>query len=144
MGRVKIQFPTGKPLYTASIKVRIGDINYGGHVGNDSVLSIIHEARMEMLAENGYTEMKAGGNAMIMADVMIAYKSEAFYGEVLTVTIYVEDITEVAFSLLYRISASRNGQMADVAHAKTGMVCFDYEVRKVTAIKEALLGFLNR
>ena len=45
MGRVKIKFPAENPLFITTIHVRIGDINYGGHVGNDAILSIIHEAR---------------------------------------------------------------------------------------------------
>lgn len=143
MARVKIQFPRSKPLFTAAIRVRIGDINYGGHVGNDAILSIIHEARMQMLAHNGYTEMDAGGNSMIMADVMIAYKSEAFYGEELTVEVFVEEISGVSFDLLYRITAVRNEIQADVAHAKTGMVCFDYKNRKVAFMTDILKNFLS-
>src|ERR1700709_550454 len=107
MGRVKLKFPDENPLFTATIPVRIGDINYGGHVGNDAILSIIHEARMQMLDSKGYSEMNAGGNSMIMADVMIAYKGESFYGDVLIVNIYAEEITEHSFDLLYHISAIR-------------------------------------
>ncbi len=35
---------------------------------------------MQMLKHHNYSEMNAAGNSMIMADVMIAYKAEAFYG----------------------------------------------------------------
>ena len=142
MGRVKIKFPIEKSLHIASIPVRIGDINYGGHVGNDAILSIIHEARMLMLQHSGYSEMNAGGNSMIMADVMIAYKGEAFYGDNLTVTMYAEEITDRTFDLLYHISASRKEQNYDIAHAKTGMVCFDYETRKVAVMTEQRNFFL--
>ena len=48
MARIKIELPDNFP-FTTSIPVRITDINYGGHVGNDTVLSIIHEARMQFL-----------------------------------------------------------------------------------------------
>jgi len=142
MGRVKIKFPDENPLCSVTIPVRIGDINYGGHVGNDSILSIIHEARMLMLSSKGYTEMNAGGNSMIMADVMIAYKGEAFYGDILTVNIYAEEVTERTFDLLYQISATRSGDHADIAHAKTGMVCFNYETRKVATVTEEFKNYL--
>jgi len=144
MGRVKIQFPDKNPLFTATIPVRIGDINYGGHVGNDAILSIIHEARMQLLGSNGYTEMNAGGNSMIMADVMIAYKAEAFYGDVLLVGLYVEELTNVSFDLLYHIATMRNGKLTDVAHAKTAMICFDYGIRKIAPINAELRAFLER
>jgi acyl-CoA thioesterase FadM len=144
MSRVKIQFPEHNRLGLVIIPVRISDINYGNHVGNDAILSIIHEARMQVLAQNDYTEMNAGGNSMIMADVMIAYKAEAFYGDTLEVEIYAADITGVRFDLLYRISTMRAGKKIEVAHAKTGMVCFDYKNRNVTPMTPLLEQYLNR
>lgn len=143
MGRVKIKFPEQKPLITVVLPVRISDVNYGGHMGNDSVLSIIHEARMQLLHSWGYTELDAGGNSLIMADVMIAYKGQAYYADMLTVIVYVEEITEYSFDLLYLISTIRNEVKTDIAHAKTAMVCFDYKVNKVTEITKTLKGRLT-
>jgi acyl-CoA thioesterase FadM len=138
MGRVKIKFPNQKALYQLSIPVRIGDINYGNHMGNDSLLSIIHEARMQLLKAWGYTELYAGGSALIMADVMIAYRSEAYYGDVLNINIYTEEVGERSFDLLYQITTTRAGATADVAHAKTGMVCFNYDTKKIVPMGEGL------
>jgi acyl-CoA thioesterase FadM len=143
MDRVKIIFPGYNSLYVATIPVRIGDINYGNHVGNDAILSVIHEARMQLLTHYGYSEMNAGGNSMIMADVMIAYKAEAFYGDILTVKIYADTASGNTFNLLYRISTVRNGKETDVAHAKTGMVCFNYQTRKIAAMTDELKNFLE-
>lgn len=143
MSRVKIVFPDYKPLHIATIQVRIGDINYGNHVGNDSILSIIHEARMQMLSAHGYSEMNAGGNSMIMADVMIAYKGESFYGDLLQVAVYAAEVSVSTFSLLYRITTHRDGAEKEIAHAKTGMVCFDYTARRIAPMNSALTTFLN-
>ena len=143
MGRVKIKFPAENPLFTATIPVRIGDINYGGHVGNDAVLSIVHESRMQLLASKGFSELNAAGNSLIMADSMVAYRGEAFYGDLLTVTIYAEEFTLVSFDLLYRITTSRNGATKDIAHCKTGMVCFDYSTRKTAAMTPELKDLLT-
>lgn len=143
MARVKIFFPGTAPLFTCNILIRITDINYGNHLANDAVLSILHEARMQFLASWGFSEMNAGGNSLIMGDVMIAYKSEAFYGEVLYVDIFCEEITEKSFDLLYKVKAERNGQWADVAHAKTGMICFDYVTRKLAAMTKVLKSKLS-
>jgi len=142
MSRVKILFPDYNPLYTATIPVRIGDINYGNHVGNDAILSVIHEARMQMLRGSGYTEMKIAGTSMIMADVMIAYKGEAFYGDTLLVKNYTGEVSGSTFTFLYHISTTRDGAHKDIAHAKTGMVCFDYDTRKIAAMTTGLSDFL--
>ena len=143
MSRVKIKFPEQKPLYTATIPVRIGDINYGGHVGNDSILSIVHEARMQMLANAGYSEMNAAGTSLIMADVMIAYKGEAFYGDVLSVDIYADEFSARSFDLQYRFTTTRDGAIKEIAHCKTGMACFNYETRKTVELTESLKRFLS-
>lgn len=138
MARVKILFPHRQPLFTCSIPIRITDINYGNHLANDAVLSILHEARMQMLASWGFSEMNAGGNGLIMGDVMISYRSEAFYGEVLYVDIYSENLSSRSFDLLYKVKTKRNNEWADVAHAKTGMVCFDYASKQLAVMTEVL------
>ena len=143
MSRVKIKFPSDNPLYTATIPVRIGDVNYGGHVGNDAVLSIIHEARMQTLVGNGMSELDAGGVGLIMADVEIAYKGEGFYKDVLSVEVFATELSAMSFDLLYKITTTRENKHIDIAHAKTGMVCFDYEKRKVTAMPEKLKTILE-
>lgn len=139
MPRVKIKFPDQKPIFTTRIPVRIKDINYGGHLGNDSVLSMLHEARMQMLAAWGCTELEVFGIGLIMADVMIAYKAEAFYGDILQVDIYAEEISDRTFDLLYHASCAGK----DIAHAKTGMVCFDYTHRKISEIPTELKNRLQ-
>ncbi len=143
MSRVKIKFPDEKPLFSCSISVRIGDINYGNHLGNDSVLSIIHEARMQLLKSWKGNELDIKNNSLIMADVMISYRGEAFYGDKLNVDIYADDITDRSFDLLYHISAEQNGQVKDIAHAKTGMLCFDYSTRKIALMNEELKTLLK-
>lgn len=144
MGRVKIIIPDQNPLFTTNISIRITDINYGGHVGNDSMLSIIHEARVQMLHHYRYTELNAAGNSLIMADVMIAFKGEAFYGDELCIKVYVEEITNRSFDLLYHIATIREGAELLIAHAKTGMVCFDYELREIAVMTEGLKKLLTK
>jgi acyl-CoA thioester hydrolase len=144
MGRVKIKFPIEKPLFQATIPVRISDINYGKHMGNDALLSIIHESRMQLLSQWGYDELNAAGTALIMADVMIAYKGEAFYGDVLTIDIYAEEITTHSFDLLYLVRTERSGKPIDIAHAKTGMICYDYDERKIDEVTAELKKLLTQ
>jgi acyl-CoA thioester hydrolase len=144
MGRVKIKFPSEKPLFQAIIPVRIYDINYGNHLSNDALLSIIHESRMQFLTQWGYDELRAGGTSLIMADVMIAYKGEAFYGDKLLISMYAVEITERSFDLLYHISAEREDGQKDIAHAKTGMLCFDYKARKIADITDELREKLSQ
>ena len=141
MARIKIDIPE-KILGSFIIPIRIADINYGNHVGNDAFVSIIHEARMQWLKQYDYTELKIEGIGLIMSDIGIEFKSEAFYGDVVEVRLGAGDISRVAFDLNYQLFVKRNDENILLANAKTGMVCFDYEKRKLVAIPEKLLTIL--
>lgn len=133
MPRVKLTLPE-KFSFSTLIPVRITDINYGGHVGNDSILSLLHEARMHFLKNAGYTELEFGGTGLIMADAAIEFKGEAFYGDVLKVYVTAGEFSRFGFELYYKLV--KEGNETVVALAKTGMVCFDYEKRKVVSVPE--------
>ncbi len=84
MQRLELDVPETFP-YSTEIPVRVDDINYGGHLGNDAVLSIVHEARIRFLKEHGFSELDAGGAGLIMANAAVRYRSEAKMGDVLRV-----------------------------------------------------------
>lgn len=130
MSRIKITLPT-QFSFTASIPVRITDLNYGNHVGNDTVLSIIHEARMQFLAHHAFTELNCGGVGLIMSDVGIEFKKEIFYGDVLAVSVAAVNFTSIGFDLYYKILNKEN---AITTLAKTGMVCYDYDKKKIAQV----------
>ena len=48
MARIKLDLPERFPFST-ELRVRITDVNYGGHMGNDSLLGLLHEARVRFL-----------------------------------------------------------------------------------------------
>jgi acyl-CoA thioesterase FadM len=141
--RIKIKF-TAEPLFKTTIKVRISDINYGGHVGNDSMLSIMHEARLLMLKQWGYTEMDAAGCGLIMADSAVQYKAEAFHGDEIEVAVSVENMSAVSFDLFYKLTTIRNNTQIAVAYAKTGMIAFDYMQRVIMNLPADLHSCLQR
>jgi acyl-CoA thioester hydrolase len=129
MARIRIGFPENFPFST-EIPIRITDLNYGGHVGNDTILSLIHEARIQFLRHYGYGETDMAGTGLIMSDAVVNYKRESFHGDVLRFSIAATNFTRISFDVVYLIQ--RNN--AVVAEAKTGMVCFDYKTRAVTPL----------
>ena len=72
-------------LFSTIIPVRITDLNYGGHVGNDRILGLTHEARMQFLHSHGYTEMNAAGCGLIMRDAVLDFRKELFYGDAINI-----------------------------------------------------------
>lgn len=119
------------------IPVRITDINYGGHVGNDTVLTLLHEARMQFLHHHSFSEMDFGGASLIMTDVMIEFKKEIFYGDLIAVFVTVSNFSNIGFDVYYEVRKTKDETI--VAVAKTGMVCYDYEQKKIAKVPETAL-----
>ncbi len=116
----------------------MSDLNYGGHVGNDAMLTLMQEARVQFYRHLGFAnELQLEGTiGQIIADATVVYRSEAFLGDVLLIEIAVTDLSRAAFNLVYRITNRHTGK--EVALGKTGVVCFDYSLRKVVSIPESV------
>ena len=141
MNRTMINLPASFN-FQCLIPVRITDLNYGGHVGNDTVLTIIHEARMQFLANAGYTEMEFGGTGMIMADVAIEFKNELFYGDHVIVSVAAGEFSKIGFDLYYKLEKKSGDKLLRVASAKTGMICYDYDKKKIVSIPAEVISKL--
>jgi acyl-CoA thioester hydrolase len=135
MARIKVELP-GQFSFSTTIPVRITDLNYGNHVGNDTILSMIHEARVQFLKQFGYGELTLAGVGLIMNDVAIEFKSELFYGDAVKVSVAAGDFSKISFDLYYKLEKITGDTTQLVAVAKTGMVCYDYGKKKVTAIPD--------
>jgi acyl-CoA thioester hydrolase len=143
MQRIRIELPQTFSFST-QIPVRITDLNYGGHVGNDTVLSIIHEARMQFLRHHGLTELDFAGVGIIMSDVGIQYKNELFYGDVIIASVAAGAFSKIAFDLYYKLEKVSEEKTLVVATAKTGMVCYDYAAKRTVAVPgEAVILLAN-
>ena len=108
-------------------RVSIGDINYGGHVSNVAVLTILQDARLAFLAKLGpFSEVEVGGCGLIMPEAHLYYRKEMFHGDQLQISIRVETLKRSALTLAYRIE--RGGELT--VEGTTVLVCFDYQQRK--------------
>jgi acyl-CoA thioester hydrolase len=142
MARIEIQLPE-KFIFQTAIAVRVSDLNYGNHVGNDSILTLMQEARTLFYRSMGFeSEVKLEGPVgQIVRDAAIVYKAESFLGDTLRFEIAVGDLNKYGFDLFYKITNKATGK--DVAQGKTGIVCFDYSKRKMASIPEKLVEKLK-
>jgi len=130
MPRVKLQFD-GPELFTATFVLGSRDINYGGHLGNDQLVTLLQEARIHWLRELGYTsELEIEGAGWIQADLQVQYLKEAFLGDTIHISLGVTDIHTRGFSLLYKVS--KEDQV--IALACTNMLFMDYASRMLISI----------
>lgn len=72
MSRLRLDLPE-RLLFTAEVSLRVSDNNYGGHLGNDAVLSLAHEARVRFLRSHGWSEKDVAGAGIIMTDAVVGY-----------------------------------------------------------------------
>ena len=134
MSRPALDLPDTLPFVT-ELEVRIGDVNYGGHLGNDALVSLLHEARVRYFRSLGYTERDVEGSGIIMTDLLVLYRSEAFPGDRLRIEMGVTDHQPARCGILYRATNAVTG--AEVARARTGIAFFDYTARKVAPMPPA-------
>ncbi|MGD9899336.1 MAG: acyl-CoA thioesterase [Calditrichaceae bacterium] len=133
MARIKLDKPE-KFIFQTEIPVRITDLNYGNHLANDAILSIVHEARVRFLNHFSYSEDNIEGAGIIMGDAAIIYKSEGFYGDVLIIDMAVTDFSRKSCDFFYLVKNKSDGR--EVALVKTGIVFFDYQLRKPVSIPD--------
>lgn len=136
MARIKLVL-SKKFNFSTLIDVRITDINYGGHLGNDSILGIIHEARIRLLADKSFSESDIDGIGILMTDAVIQYSSEGFYGDKLRIDVAVDEITNSGCDIYYKIINAINEK--EIAKAKTNIVFFDYTDKKIVRVPKVFL-----
>ncbi len=137
MPRLRLELPNTLPFRT-QLPVRITDVNYGGHLGNDAVLALVHEARVRFLASMGYSEMNIEGASIIMADAQIVYRSEGHYGDLLDASVGFGEIDGVSFEIFTLLAQADSGK--EVARVKTTLVCFDYTARRPMPVPPELVA----
>ncbi|MGH8372194.1 MAG: acyl-CoA thioesterase [Gammaproteobacteria bacterium] len=135
MARIHIELPEQFPFST-ELEVRVGDLNYGNHLGNDQALGLIHEARRRYLRALNLEEIAADGSGLVIADAALIYRAQAFYGERLHIQVAAGDFSSRGCDFYYRLSQLDTDR--DVVHAKTGVVCFDFRSQKVVSMPAAM------
>ena len=133
MARIKIALPE-RFVFTTSMDIRISDINYGGHAGNDAILSLLHEARLRFLKQLGASETNFFGAGLIMSDAGIEYKAELFHGDRIQIHVGFTDVGRLGFDLVYKIERMDGDRAITAVVAKTGMICFNYETKKIVSL----------
>jgi len=133
MPRIKIHLPK-QFTFSTQLKLRITDINYGGHLANDAVLGIAQEARLRYLVSMGYSEKDIEGKSLIMTDAAIMYKSQGYYGDPVEIKIAVDEISRLGFDLIYQVTNVETKK--EIARVKTGLTFFDYQANKLAPVPE--------
>ena len=137
MQTFKIQLPE-KIIFNTMLEVRIYDINYGNHLGHDSLVSMFHEARVRFLRHLGYSELNIDGLGLLVTHLVVNYTGEAFLSDLISINMGITHITKTTIELMYQAVNSKSKK--EIARGLTTMVFFDYQKRKVTRIPQKFLS----
>jgi acyl-CoA thioesterase FadM len=138
MARLTLEFPEDQYCFSTQLTVRVTDINSANHLGNDSMISMISEARARFLYEFGIEETQGDGVGIIVTDLATTYKTEAHARDQLLFEVGVMDFNKYGGDITFRITRPRDRAL--VAMAKSGFVFFNYRSKRVIPMPDSFHG----
>ena len=142
MARLQLNFPEDQFYYSTPLTVRVTDINAANHLGNDSMISMISEARARFLFEFGVHETERDGTGIIVTDLATTYRAEAHARDELLFEVGVMDFNKYGGDITFRITRPRDRKL--IAMAKSGFVFFNYKSSEVMAMPEEFRAKFDR
>ncbi len=118
------------------IGTRLADTDAMGHVNNAFYLTYVEIARIAYYEQVVGRPLPLGAHGadegMILAEIRMTYRTQAYYGETLAVETRVERIGNTSFTMVHRITApaSRYGEPRLVGVAESVLVSYDYREDK--------------
>ena len=74
-----------------------------------------------------------------MADAAIEFKKELNYGDNVKISVTATGFDKFGFDLHYLLEIEQDGKVILAGKAKTGMLCYDYENKKISPVPEEAL-----
>lgn len=122
--------------------LQVRDINYGGHLSNDAVATLLHEARIDLFNKLGNSELDLGDKktGIIMTDLIINYKSEGYLLDKVKVFTKFDEITDIGFRIIHKITSYDR----IIALAEVGIVAYNYQEKHIAEIPESFLKKIKK
>ena len=131
-------------LFSTRINVLVNHLNYGNHLGYDSLLSILHEVRLQWLKSINPTisEINIENNiGWMVKELHVLYHSEAKHGDELNIDLFTSGQTRTSVTLEHQVENKTTGK--ELSSAIITLVCFNFEKAKVSKIPNTLLSALK-
>lgn len=131
------------------VEVRFADTDAMGHVNNAAYLTYAEIARLayyeQVTGEPLPLATHGAEEGMILAEIRITYRNQAFYGETLAVETRVDRIGRTSFTMVHRLSApeSRYGPARLIAVADSVLVMYDYQDERPIPVAPSLAAVIE-
>lgn len=141
MARIEIEIPE-KFHFSTELIIRIEDVNYGNHMGNEVIANYANEIRMRFLNQLGYPdETRVEGLGLIMTHSIALFKSQGFFGDEIKANIAATNFGRSGFDFVMQFDNVLRDRV--LAVALNHMVFYDYQADKVRAIPERFRSFFS-
>ncbi|MEO8208597.1 MAG: thioesterase family protein [Chloroflexota bacterium] len=139
----------GDFAHAHAIAIRLADTDAMGHVNNAAYLTYLEIGRAayyeRVTGEPFQLGVHGAEEAMILAEIRVTYRSQAYYGETLLVETRVERIGRTSFNMAHRLTApeSRYGAARLIAVADSVLVSYDYSNERPIPVPPSLSAALE-
>jgi len=131
MPRIKLD-PPDDFRFRMEKSVGLSDLNYARHLDSQSMLNILHEARLQYLASLGFTEENIFGLGMVMTDLAVDFRSESFANDVLIIDVGIGKVNRYGIDICLKVTNSALDSV--VCMARMGVVLFDFDKHQMVTI----------
>lgn len=126
------------------LTIRVSDLNYGAHLAYDRVLTLAHQARVELFAQWNVAELDLGDQktGLVVGDAAVNYQGEGFLNDKLCIETAAIEIGAIAFRLSHRFTNVKTQK--EIALVEIGFVGFDYERRMPGRLPDGFIETLKQ
>ena len=132
-------------IFSTEINVQVSHLNYGNHLGYDSLLSLLQEARLRWLKtiNPSSSEIDIENNVgWMVKEVHLVYKSGANHGDELKINLSVSNQTKIGFILEHEVENKTSGKI--LCYGTILLVCFDFNKGKPSRIPGILRAVITK
>ncbi|HSU49698.1 MAG TPA: thioesterase family protein, partial [Segetibacter sp.] len=91
-----------------------------------------------------YSEFDFEGIGLIMADSAIEYKRELKHGDEIKFSVAAKGFDKIGFDIFYKVEVKTGGEWVLAAKVKTGMISFNYSLKKKVPVPEKAIIKLTK
>ncbi|OLT21286.1 thioesterase [Pseudonocardia sp. CNS-139] len=132
--------------YVAQVPVRWTDQDSNRHVNNGKAVTLLEEARIQLLHDEAASGGVAGfAGGLVVAGLNVEYRRQIPYrARTLRVAMEVDEVRAASFRIGYRMHDGAGEDDPVAVHAWTRMVTFDMDAQRPRRLTEAEREFLGR